>query len=604
MKQTFLLFAILSFFAMTVSAQNAKLEQRTKTVENSLMPPVPVEGFPGWNILDRMKDYKVPGVSIAVIKDYKIDWAKAYGLADTTKKTPVTTETMFSAGSVSKLVMAAAALRLVQEGKLTLDEPINNYLTSWKLAENDWTRQKPVTLRMLLSHTGGTSQSAYFGYTPDKNPLPTLVEILSGAPVAEANPVVVNSEPGKGFRYSGGGSMVAQLALMDVTKKDFATLAQDMVFGPLGMKNATFAQPLPGRFAAQASWGYSSASWYKGMPYVYPQQAAAGLYTTATDLAKFFIDIQKSYLGKGKTLSVAMTRQMMTPQAVFSEGENTKEQIAVGPFLLQRAGNKDSRGVYFYFDGTNAGFTAFTQASVEGGNGVVVLLNSGDDFNGLGKEIIRAVAQTYHWHNFLPPTLQPVALDTKELDKYTGRYRRGADEVVYIRREKGYLVEKINEGGDIYCFPVAKDTIVFTDFNIKGQFGRDAAGDVVSLRSVYQDKPMPKMKDNEFSPSEHLKARRYAEAKAGFRQMNLNEYQVTYLAYELSNKKPNDLNAVKAILELALEQHPKSAIVHSRWGDYCLKRNEPAKAVEYYKKALELDPTDEQTRETLKRLAK
>nr|MCU0354381.1 beta-lactamase family protein [Cytophagales bacterium] len=218
MRKTFFWLPLLIFIGTTVSAQianpatggNAKLEQRIKAVENNLIPYVPVQGFPGWNILERMKHYKVPGVSIAVIKDYKIDWAKAYGLADTIKKTPVTTETMFSAGSISKLVMAAAALRLVQEGKLSLDEPINNYLTSWKLKENEWTQEKPVTLRMLLSHTGGTSQSAYFGYTPDKNPLPTVVEILSGAPGSETNPVVVNSEPGKGFRYSGGGSLVAQ----------------------------------------------------------------------------------------------------------------------------------------------------------------------------------------------------------------------------------------------------------------------------------------------------------------------------------------------------------------------------------------------------------
>nr|MCU0355872.1 beta-lactamase family protein [Cytophagales bacterium] len=427
---------------------------------------------------------------------------------------------------------------------------------------------------------------------------------LSGAPGSETNPVVVNSEPGKGFRYSGGGSLVAQLALMDVTKKDFTTLTQEMIFVPLGMKNATFAQPLPGKFAAQASWGYSAASWYKGMPYVYPQQAAAGLYTTASDLAKFFIDIQQSYQGKGKTLSAAMTKQMFTPQAVFSKGENTVEHIGLGPFLLQRPTNKDNKGVYFYFDGTNAGFTAFARASVEGGNGVVVLLNSGDDFNGLGKEIIRAVAQTYNWHNFLPETVKPIALDAKELDKYAGRYRKGPNEVVYVRREKGYLVSKINDGEDVYCFPVAKDTIVLTDFNLKSYFGRDAAGNVVSLRSVYQDKPMPKMAANELTLSELMKAGRYAEAKTELKKMNLDASQLTYLAYETFGKKPLRLEAVKAILEVAVEQHPNEAIVHNRWGDLYAFLNDAENATKSFQKAAALDPSDAYAKEMLRKLGK
>ncbi len=597
----FLFFLILAFNPLV--AQPGKTKRNIESVENNLIPFVPVEGFAGWNIYERMKHYRVQGVSIAVIKDFKIEWAKGYGWADTAKKMPVTTETVFSAGSISKLVMTVAAMRLVQQGKLTLNEPINNYLASWKIKENEFTQNKPITLRMLLSHTAGTSQASYWGFTPDRKPLPTVVEILSGAPVSESRPVVVNSEPGKEFKYSGGGFMVAQMAIMDVTKMDFAAFAQQTVFDPLRMGNSTFVQPLPAEFQKKASWGYSSASWYKGVPYVYPQQAAAGLHTTATDLAKFIIAIQQSYGGKGGLLDSSLARQMLTPQVPISDG-GYKEQMALGAFLLERNDNKDSKGKYFEHQGANAGFIAYAMGSVEGGNGVVVMLNSGDDFNGLGKEIRRAVAKTYNWHNFLPEQITPLALDAQTLDNYTGRYRRGADEVVYIRREKNYLVEKINDGGDIYCFPIAKDTIVLTDYNIKGFFVTDGNGKATSFQTIYQDKPMPRMRDDEFTPSEHLKAKRYAEAKAGFRQMNLNEYQITYLAYELSNRKPSDVNAVKAVLELAIEQHPKSAIVHSRWGDYHLQRNDQASAIGYYKKALELDPTDGQTRETLKRLEK
>ncbi len=602
-RQRLLLVSITLFCLGTVSAQHNKTAEKHRAVENGLLPYVPVKGLPGWNIYDRMRYYNVQGLSIAVIKDYKIDWAKGYGMADTLQKIPVTTETMFSAGSVSKLVMATAALRLVQEGRLSLDAPINDYLTSWKIPDNEFTQKTPVTLRMLLSHTAGTSQSSYWGFTPDKKNLPTIVEILRGAPLAESRPVVVNSAPGTAFRYSGGGSMIAQMAIMDVTNSDFAEFVAKTVFQPLGMEGATLQQPLPAKFSNNASWGYSAASWYKGMPYVYPQLAAAGLYATPTDLAKFIIDLQESYRGKGKILRQSMAREMLTAQAPISDG-TYKEQIALGAFLLQRSDNTNSNGQYFEHQGANAGFITYVMGSIEGGNGVVIMLNTGDDFNGIGKEIRRSVAQVYHWCNFLPAEIIPVTLDTATLDRYAGRYRSGIDEVVYLRREKNYLIENINEGMDIYGFPVAKDTLILTDFGVKGWFTTDKSGQIRSLQTVFQDKPMPRMSAEEFTPSEHLKAKRYAAAKEGFRTMNLNEYQITYLAYDMFNKKPADLLAVQAVLEVALEQHPTSAIVYSRLGDYYSRTNDAPHAIESYRKAIELDPADQETKEKLNQLTK
>jgi CubicO group peptidase (beta-lactamase class C family) len=600
MKQIALI--ILTIFVGHVFAQNTSLPYRIKEVENNLIPFVPVKGFEGWNIIDRMRYYKVPGATIAVIKDFKIDWAKGYGLADTLKKIPVTTETMFSAGSISKFLMAVTALKMVESNQIELERPINNYLTSWKIAENDFTRKTSITLRLLLSHSAGTSQSSYFGFTPTQ-PLPTIVEILSGAKISETRPVVVNSEPNKEFRYSGGGSMIAQMALMDISKLSFSDLTQQILFDKLGMRNSTFEQPIPEKFVKQSSWAYSSASWFKGMPYVYPQQAAAGLYTTPTDLAKFFIDVQKSYIGKGRVLSKATAKQMLSPQQNVSDG-SYKEQIGIGPFLIQRTDNKDPDGVYFEFTGVNAGFLAYGIASVTNGNGVIIMLNSGDNVNGLGKEIRRAVAKVYDWTNFLPTEIQPISLTDTELDKFVGRYRMATDEVLYLRREKNYLVENINEGNDIYCFPISKDTIVFTDYNIKGFFVRNDKGEIIGLQNIYQEKPMLKMKDDEFSPSEYLTMKKFDEAKKAFGAIKMNEYQITYLAYDLMNKKPLNTDAVKTILDIAIEQHPNSSIVHSRWGDYYLKLNDKPNAIKSYLKALELDPNDEQTKETLENLRK
>lgn len=210
----------------------------------------------------------------------------------------------------------------------------------------------------------------------------------------------------------------------------------------------------------------------------------------------------------------------------------------------------------------------------------------------------------YNWANFLPEDIKPISLTDAELDKAVGRYRMATDEVLYLKKEKNYWVENINEGSSIYCFPISKDTLVFTDYNIKGFFKRNEQGEIVAVQNIYQDKPMPKMKDNEFSPSEYLRMKKYEEAKKAFGEMKMNEYQITYLAYDLMNKKPLNMDAVKTILDLAVEQHPNSSIVYSRWGDYYLKINDKPNAIKSFQKALSLDPTDQQTKENLNSLTK
>ncbi|MBO0935162.1 serine hydrolase [Fibrella sp. HMF5335] len=588
----------LTIGSMTMAQPARKQADRITAVENSLLPYVPVAGLPGWNLLDRMRHYKVPGLSIAVIHNYQVDWVKGYGLADTTTHRAVTPQTLFSAGSISKLVAAMAALRLVEQDKLSLDAPINQYLTSWKLGDNGFTQQTPVTLRMLLSHRGGTSQSAYFGFTPDKQPLPSVPDILAGKPGTESRRVVVNSEPNKEFRYSGGGYLVAQMAMMDVTKQDFATLTNQLLFKPLGLTRTTFAQPLPPSLATQASWAYSTNGWFKGMPYVYPQQAAAGLYSTPADLARLVIDLQNSYRGKGGLLSQSSVKAMMTPLAVVSDGF-INEQIGLGTFLLQQHGNTDERGRYFEHTGTNAGFVAYALGSLVGGNGVVVMLNDNNGANELGKEIRRAVAQAYGWTGFLPKPLVTKSLPDSLLNAYVGRYQRGADEVVSIRRSGNRLIERVNNGDDIICVPVGRDTIAFTDYTARAYFSRNKAGRVDSLRVEWQQTPMPRLPDGQYLPNELIRMGRIDDAVAGYRTMNMNVSQLTYLAYELAMSRPRNLPAAEGLLRLAQEQFPNESIVYASLGELYRLRGEKNRAIEAFRQCLKFDASDEEVRKKL-----
>lgn len=578
-----------------------KLGERIAAVERSLMPYVPVAGLSGWKLEDRMRYHKVPGLSIAVIHKYKVDWVKSYGLADTTSRKRVTPETIFSAGSISKLVTAMAALKLVEQQKLSLDAPINTYLKSWKLGENDLTRKTPVTLRMLLSHRAGTSQSAYFGFTPDRNPLPSVPDILAGKPGTESRPVVVNSEPNKEFRYSGGGYLVAQMAMMDASGKDFATLTNHLLFKPLGLQNTTFAQPLPPQLATKASWAYSSNGWFKGMPYVYPQQSAAGLHTTAGDLARIIIDIQNSYRGAGGILSQASAQEMMKPLAVVSEGF-MNEQIGLGAFLLQSAVSTNERGRYFEHTGSNAGFTAYAIGSIEGGNGAVILLNDNNGANELGKEIRRAVAQVYGWTDFLPKPLVAKSLPDSLLNAYAGRFQRGADEVVSIRREGNLLVEKINNGNDIICVPTGRDTIALTDYTAKAYFSRGRSGRIDSLRIEWNKTPWPRIPDGIYLPNELIRIGRIAEAMEGYRTMNLNVYQLTYMAYDFTQNRPANLSAAAGVLALAKQQFPKESIVYARLGDLYQAKGEKEQAIAAFQEALKLDPADSDSQAKLNQL--
>src|SRR5215467_7750395 len=317
-------------FSQGASGQSS-VQPRIERIEKGLLSAVLIKGDPGWTIQERMKRYKVPGVSIAVINNYKVEWARGYGVKDIETNEPVTTETIFQAGSISKSVAAMTALKKVEQGKIALDQNINDKLTSWKLPDNELTAKHKVTLANLLSHTGGLTVHGFPGYAPGEA-IPTLPQVLDGAPPANTAAVRVDMEPGTKFRYSGGGVTIAQLAIMDIEKKPYPQIAEDTVLKPVGMTHSTYSQPLPGNVRKQAASGYrSNGKVVDGKIHIYPEMAAAGLWTTPTDLAKFAIEVQLSLAGKSnKVLSKETTARMVTP---FIE-----DFIGMG-FFIEKHGN-------------------------------------------------------------------------------------------------------------------------------------------------------------------------------------------------------------------------------------------------------------------------
>jgi CubicO group peptidase (beta-lactamase class C family)/predicted transcriptional regulator YdeE len=335
------------------------------------------------SLAELMKTYNVPGLSIAVIENFKIVDAKAYGVIAPGSSTPVTTHTLFQAGSISKPVAATGALYLVEHGKLSLDEDVNQKLKTWKVPENEFTKDQKVTLRRLMSHTSGLTVHGFPGYDVDA-PRPTLVQIFNGEKPANTAPIRVDIVPGTKERYSGGGVTIEQQLMMDVTGKPFPALMRELVLDKIGMSESSYEQPLPPTRAAMTAGGtYMDAKPVHGKWHIYPEMAAAGLWTTPTDLAKFAIEIALSTQGKANhILSQKMTREMLTP---------VLEAAGLGFFR-----EKENPG-QFGHNGADEGFQALLTMNAETGNGVAMMANS-DNGISVMNSVLRRVAKEYAWN--------------------------------------------------------------------------------------------------------------------------------------------------------------------------------------------------------------
>ncbi len=340
------------------------------------------QGLDPFTLQEIMDRFGVPGVSIAVIKDYRIHWSKGYGVADVETGLKVNTETLFQAASISKPVNAMAVLKAAQDGKLSMDKDINSILKSWKLPENSFTKRQIVTPRMLASHISGLGDGFGFpGYDPSA-PLPTTVQILNGERPSNVGAVLVARPPMTAFHYSGGGVTILQLALTDAIGKPYSEILQGYVLGPIGMTHSTFEQPLSAERDKNAARAHDSKGKAMGPKWhVYPELAAAGLWTTPTDLAKFAIEVQKSLRGEANhVLSEAMIKEMLSP-------------VGIGDFAVGFSINKQGEGWYFGHGGGNWGFMCLLSGHKLKGYGFVVMtnaVNGGIVMNELKERIERA----------------------------------------------------------------------------------------------------------------------------------------------------------------------------------------------------------------------
>jgi CubicO group peptidase (beta-lactamase class C family) len=330
-----------------------------------------------------MRRLNIPSVSLAVIEEGRIAFAKAYG-------DNATPETLYQAASLSKFVAAIGAMRLVEQGKLELDRDVNEALTSWRVPANEFDAEHKVTLRGLLSMTGGIGVPGFVGYEPGA-PLPSLTQILDGAPPATSPPVTVVAVPGSAFRYSGGGYEIVEALMQDIAAKPFPALMRELVLEPAGMTRSTFAQPLPADLQADAASGhYGDGRELPGRWRISPEHAAAGLWSTPTDIAKLLLRLAETWHGFS---SVILRRE--TLQAVLTRQNG-------GPYGLGAAIAGDGASLALMKRGQNVGYQGYLILYPATGQGMVVMTGS-DNGSTLAASLIARAAKAYGWPDLQHP---------------------------------------------------------------------------------------------------------------------------------------------------------------------------------------------------------
>jgi CubicO group peptidase (beta-lactamase class C family) len=396
---------------MTQDLLAASASERIAQVESGLLPETELlsDTPSSATLAERMAYHRVPGLSLAVIDGYQMAWARGYGVREQASAIPVTSETRFQAASISKPVAAAAALRLVADGRLELDADVNSYLTSWKVPANGaW--QPRLTLRQLLCHGAGLTVHGFPGYTRG-DAVPTLRQVLDGQPPANTPAIRVNIIPGVQARYSGGGYCVVQQLLSDVTGLEFAELMRTLVLEPVGMAHSTYAQPLPDALQDSAAIGHEmrGRATIPGGWHVYPEQAAAGLWTTASDLARFLCELALARAGRStRLLPQELAVEMLSPQVAPQSG--------LGIFL---GGAGDA--AYAGHSGWNEGYICDATIFPQLGIGAVAMTNGQNGFD-LVPEVFRAVAQEYGWPNYLPHLPATAPADAQLVAAAAGDY--------------------------------------------------------------------------------------------------------------------------------------------------------------------------------------
>ncbi|MEM7086911.1 MAG: serine hydrolase [Bacteroidota bacterium] len=470
-----LTFLIVSLVIFSGSAQSKTkqefLQERIKRIENGLQSNLQIQYgdsvvIKQYHIEDRMKELKITGLSIAVLNNGVIEWAKGYGMADSLQNRKVTTETLFQAGSISKAIAATRALQLVEDGTIGLDLNVNNYLSGWTLPDNEFTKEEKVTTRRLLNHSAGLTVHGFPGYS-FKDTIPSVIEVLNGK--GNTDPVRVFREPGEKVGYSGGGYTVLQLMIADIEQRDFSEIMNEKVLTPLGMRSSTYKNPLPKKYHGLAAAGYySNGAQVEGKWHTYPEMAAAGLWTTPSQLLLWAKEMQQTLqTQKDGFLKVETVNEMLTDY-----GNNQ----GLGPYVVDHI---------FGHGGADEGFRSDLRIWKDHSISVAIMVNS-DNGSAIISELFLSLAEEYQLPGIYNRVRKVNEQTKKELSRFVGRYNfeKYGDAEIRIKDNGLEFNGAIFSGNAVFLLPQS-DTTFFnkkTGTYYEFQLEKNAVNGVVFSR--------------------------------------------------------------------------------------------------------------------------
>ena len=412
---------------------------RKQRVERSLLPRVAFVGeTKRVSVETRMAEHKTPAFSVAVIRNGALDWSAAWERLQADGAS-AHCDSLFQAGSLAKPATVLATLRMQQQGLVDLDADIETYLSSWHLPAGRQTSTNPVTLRNLFTHTAGITPGGYDGYAQGQ-PIPSDPQTASAEAPSNSRKVEVLEAPGTSLVYSGGGYTVAEIALQDRLKQPFEQIMRTWLTVPVGMKQADFTQPLPAASHGYTARGHQAdGNVVAGGWHNHPEQAAAGLWATASDLAALLIEMRKGWQGKSAVFTQDSIRELLA---------HPIDGHAYG-FRLIGEGDR----VFLTHYGGTIGYRAGMTLNLETGDGAVYLTNS-DNGSDLGLEFLAAVADVYDWPMFRSTQVERATQPAEVLKSLVGRYQFEGPAVSVVYEQEALTL--VFPNGDRYAMvPIA-----------------------------------------------------------------------------------------------------------------------------------------------------
>lgn len=455
-------------------AQDENKTALQAAVEAGLRLPVKFgqEHVNTFTVTERLLHHKVPGISFALIQNGELAWAQGYGSISASSEQAVTVNTVFQAASIAKPVTAFAVMRMQDQGVIDINADIEKYLTSLTLAAGEQTAENPVTFKNLLDHSSGLTAGGYLGYEKG-SAIPSDIQTFNGEAPAINKASRVETIPGTSVSYSGAGYTLVEIALSDTLKQPFEGVMAAWVLSQVGMENSSFALDYPQQEGVQTALGHEpSGKTITGGWRVHPEQAAAGLWSTPTDLAKFAIETTKAYQGQSKLLSQAAAREMLAP--IMPE-QDLSEQFGGQPamtFIVSGEGEQ----LLFQHGGGTRGYSCFMVMYPETGNGAVFMTNSDAGYS-IGLEMLRAASSVYNWPNFKGKSFERRKVSLQQQTLFLGKYPFDAGwqaEIIQVLEASGIAVKFPN--GDIYPLTAVQgdNTYVHADTGVEVSFSVDA----------------------------------------------------------------------------------------------------------------------------------